>query len=318
MTDLPRYQDLPAAPHGGRSAWGLFGSDDNLGLVNLMTPERIAAGARLVRTGQVFSLDLPLGSVAPTLARSRGVPRHRVLHRTGTVGFDDVYDNFYPQASSQWDSLAHVGYWPGEMYNGATEDDVLAGSRNGIDHWARHGMAGRAVVLDVAGAMRDAGRPYPPGESVALGVEELELARRRAGVEFAPGDTILLHTGFAAWYLEQPQRAKDAMPANLAAPGVAHTEAVCEYLWNSHAAAIGSDTFAVEVWPPDPDPAARPMGFAHQVLIGQFGMALGELWWLQDLVNDCAADGVYEAFFVAAPLNAPGGIGSPANAVAIK
>jgi hypothetical protein len=47
-------------------------------------------------------------------------------------------------------------------------------------------------------------------------------------------------------------------------------------------------------------------------------MALGELWWLSDLAGDCAADGVYEMFLVSAPLNAPGGIGSPANAVAIK
>jgi hypothetical protein len=54
------------------------------------------------------------------------------------------------------------------------------------------------------------------------------------------------------------------------------------------------------------------------MLIGQFGMALGELWWLRDLAGDCAADGIYEMFLVSAPLNAPGGIGSPANAVAIK
>jgi hypothetical protein len=52
MTELPEYADLPPAPGGGRSAWGLFGPGDNLGLVNLMTPERIAAG--LVRRGQVF------------------------------------------------------------------------------------------------------------------------------------------------------------------------------------------------------------------------------------------------------------------------
>ena len=36
------------------------------------------------------------------------------------------------------------------------------------------------------------------------------------------------------------------------------------------------------------------------------------------LASDCAADGIYEMFLVSAPLNAPGGIGSPANAVAIK
>ena len=183
MTELPDYADLPAAPDGGRSAWGLFGTEDNLGLVNLMTPQRIAAAARLVRRGQVFCLDMPLGSVNPALAMFRGAPRHRVLHVPGTAGFDDVYDNFYPQASSQWDSLAHVGYAPDQMYNGATEEEVLAGTRNTIDHWARHGVAGRAVLLDVERAMQEAGRPYDPGDSSAIGVADLELARRqRRGV----------------------------------------------------------------------------------------------------------------------------------------
>ena len=51
MTELPSYAELPPAPRGGRSAWGLFGEGDNLGLVNLMTPERVAAAARLVRRG---------------------------------------------------------------------------------------------------------------------------------------------------------------------------------------------------------------------------------------------------------------------------
>jgi Putative cyclase len=201
-TGLPDYADLPAAAHGGRSAWGLFGADDNLGLVNLMTADRIAAAARLVRRGQVFCLDMPLGSISPALATFRGPPRHHVLHTPGTAGFDDVYDNFYPQASSQWDSLAHYGYAPDQLYNGATEAEVLAGTRNTIDHWARHGLAGRAVLLDVERALRAAGRPYDPGGPIALNVEDLELARRQAGVEYAPGDIILLHTGFAAWYVE--------------------------------------------------------------------------------------------------------------------
>ena len=89
MTELPDYADLPPAPNGGRSGWGLFGAGDNLGLVNLMTPERIAAAARLVRRGQVFCLDMPLGSVSPALATFRGAPRHHVLHQAGTAGFDD-------------------------------------------------------------------------------------------------------------------------------------------------------------------------------------------------------------------------------------
>jgi hypothetical protein len=318
MSDLPSYQDLPVASCGGRSAWRLFGPEDNLGLINLLTPERVVAAARLVRTGRMFPLDMPLGSVAPALARYRGAPRHTVLHRPGSVSFDDLYDNFYPQCSSQWDSLGHVGYAPGEFYNGATEAEVQAGTRNTIDHWARHGIAGRAVLLDIPRAMAESGLAYRPCESVALGVTELEIARRRTGLSFAVGDTILLHTGFAAWYAEQPAEVRDKLHGNVAAPGVAHTEAVCEYLWNTHAAAVASDTFGVEVWPNDVSPAVHPMGFLHQMLIGQFGMALGELWWLRDLADDCAADGVYESFLTSAPLNAPGGIGSPANAVAIK
>ena len=262
---------------------------------------------------------MPLGDVNPALAMFRGAPRHRVLHVPGTAGFDDVTDNFYPQASSQWDSLAHVGYAPDQMYNGATEEEVLAGTRNTIDHWARHGVAGRAVLLDVERAMREAGRPYDPGDSSAIGVADLELARRQAGVEFAPGDIIALHTGFARLVRGQPARVKHRLHGNPSAPGIEHSEAVCEYLWNSHAAAvIASDTYGVEVFPADMSARARPFGFLHNILIGQFGMALGELWWLSDLASDCAADGIYEMFLVSAPLNAPGGIGSPANAVAIK
>ena len=318
MAELPSYRDLPPAPRGGRSAWGLFGPDDNLGLINLLTPERVAAAASLVRSGRVFPLDIPFGSIRPALAQTRGTPRHTVLHEPGSVGFDDVYDNFYPQAASQWDSLGHVGYAPDEFYNGATEADVLAGSRNTIEHWARHGIAGRAVLLDVEAAMTEAGLPYHPGESIVIGVAELELARQRAGLDYQTGDILLLHTGFTRWYTEQPDRAKARMPARLTAPGLAQTEEICEYLWDSHAAAIGSDTFAVEVWPPDRTRPDDPMSFLHRMLIGQLGLALGELWWLADLAADCAADGRYEAFLVSAPFNAPGGIGSPPNAVAMK
>jgi kynurenine formamidase len=318
VTELPSYAELPPAPRGGRSAWGLFGPDDNLGLVNLMTPQRIAAAARLVRRGQVFCLDLPVGSISPALGPNRSPARHEVLHQRGTADFDDFYDSFYPQGDSQWDSLAHVGYAPDQMYNGVTEEEVLAGTRNTIEHWARHGLAGRAILLDIERAMRDAGRPYDPGSGIPIVAADLELARRQAGVEYAVGDIILMHTGFAAWYVRQTSDAKKRLRGNLAAPGIAHTEAVCEYLWNTHAAAVASDTVAVEVVPAEDTAEAHPFGFLHSILIGQFGMALGELWWLNDLAKDCEADGAHEAFLVSAPMNAPGGIGSPANAVAIK
>src|ERR1700728_15802 len=136
---LPAYDDLPLAPLGGRSAWGLFGPEDNIGLVNLLTAPRIAEAARLVRRGAMFSLNASLDHFNPPFGGHRGVPRHRVLHGRGEVAFDDVYDNFYPQVSSQWDALGHEGYTSDSFYNGATESDVFAGKRCTIEHWARHG-----------------------------------------------------------------------------------------------------------------------------------------------------------------------------------
>jgi hypothetical protein len=315
MKELPSYTDLPPAPDGARTAWGLFGPDDQLGLLNLLTADRIREAAQLVRRGALFPLNAPLDAFSPALAPTRGVPRHRVLHVPGSFGFDDVLDNFYPQASSQWDSLGHVGYRPDMYYNGATEEDIATGRRNTIDHWARRGIAGRAVVLDMPRSFAAAGRPYEPGTSTAFSVEDLEAARQQAGVEFHTGDILLLHTGFAAWYLSQPlaERARTARAGTT--PGIAHGEEMCAYVWDSHLAAIASDTYAVEVMPPD---RSSPTGFLHRVLIGQFGMALGELWWTEDLAADCAGDGVYEVFLASAPLHNPGGIGSSANALAIK
>jgi kynurenine formamidase len=313
--ELPDYRDLPAAPEGGRSAWGLFGADDDVGLLNLQTPARVAESARLIRTGKCFSLNAGIDSFRPTITPNRGVPRHHVLHSPGAVTVDDVYDNFYPQASSQWDSLGHAGYTSDSFYNGASLSDVVAGRRNTIEHWARRGIAGRAVLLDMGRTFADLKRPYDPGTSTAFSVDDVELARQRSGVQFRAGDVLLLHTGFAGWYLSQPAAERAKVPADIRTPGLAHSEDICEYLWDAHVAAVASDTFAVEVFPAD---RRTPMGFLHRVLIGQFGMALGELWWTEDLAADCEGDGVYEMFLTSAPLHAPGGIGSPANALAFK
>ncbi|HET6793462.1 MAG TPA: cyclase family protein, partial [Acidimicrobiales bacterium] len=236
--DLPPYDKLPEAPEGGRSAWGVFGADDSVGTFNLQTPERIAAAARLVKRGAVFPLDAPIDAFNPPLAMGRGAPRHTVVHRAGTFAYDDLYDNFFPQASSQWDSLGHVGYAADAFYNGATEADIDAGRRNTIDHWARRGIAGRAVLLDMVRTLADDGRAYDPGSSTAFSVADLELARQRAGVEYQPGDVLLVHTGFAAWYGEQPEMNRMGMPTRLTAPGIARSEEMCAYLWDSRISAI--------------------------------------------------------------------------------
>jgi kynurenine formamidase len=316
--NLPDYDELPLAPNGGRSGWAVFGAEDRLGLVNLLTPARAAAAARLVRRGANFPLDVSLGTFSPPLNSARGNPRHHVIEPTGGFGFDDVWDNVYPQAGSQWDSLSHIGYSREVYYNGITADDIISGRGNTIDHWAEHGMTGRGILLDIPAAMRSLGRTYDPGTTTEFGAAELETARKIAGIDYQPGDIILLHTGFTHWYAEQPNSIRRQLPRDLHAPGLEHSEDICRYLWNTHAAAIASDTFAVEAWPADTNPEAAPFGLIHRMLIGSFGMALGELWWLHDLAQDCAHDGIYEGLLVSTPTRAPGGIGSAANAVFLK
>ncbi len=152
LNNLPSYAELSEredAPKG--SAWGLFGKDDQLGTVNLLTAERVAAAAQLVRKGTVFSLNLPLHLPDPPLFDRRRY-QHTIRRYEGRAGHDDHLDSFYLQASSQWDSLAHIGHVRHGLYNGTQTEEVTGeeGSKNGVDHWARRGIVGRGVLLDVA------------------------------------------------------------------------------------------------------------------------------------------------------------------------
>jgi hypothetical protein len=313
---LPTFDELPAV--GGapaQSGWWMFGKDDQVGMFNLQTAERVVEAARLVRKGEVFSLNWELELPSPPLY-GRGAVRHTILG-TGP-GRDDVLDNFFPQASSQWDSLVHVGHFEHGFYNGVREDEITGqpGARGGIENWARRGLAGRGVLLDVAAYLAAQGRPLDCRETYRISVEELEGCRASQGVEIRPGDVLIVHTGWVGWYHEQSEAVRREISniINLRTPGVAAGEDMARYLWNMHVSAVAGDAPAFEAWPP----TAASGGFLHQYIIGLFGMAIGEMWDLRALAASCAADGVYEFLLTSAPLNKLGGIGSPPNALAIK
>jgi len=314
-TSLPDYRSLPRTADGVGSAWGLFGPGDSTGLVHLLTAERVRSAVSSVRTGTVFPLDLPVGYVTPSLFQ-RGTARHTVIERRPGRGLDDALDNYYPQSGSQWDSLGHAPYAPDVFYGGATAAEVKRGERNTIDHWARHGMAGRGILLDLADVVAERGGP---GASVALTVADFERALAATGLTVEPGDVLLFRTGFTAWYAEQTADVRERMGVRggLSAAGIEHSEEMAAFLWDLHIAGIASDAPAVEVFPPDNTPEGEPFGNMHRILIGQFGLALGELWQLDALAAHCRARAAHDFLLVSAPLNVPGGIGSPANAVAI-
>ena len=48
----PAFQSLPLRPDGPRgNAWGLFGEHDEMGMLNLLTPENTAAAAKEIVEG---------------------------------------------------------------------------------------------------------------------------------------------------------------------------------------------------------------------------------------------------------------------------
>jgi kynurenine formamidase len=317
MSDLLTYDELPPAPGGGRSAWGLFGPDD-VGRLSAVTPDVTRAAAQLVQTGEVFPLDLPLDFFAPPLFERSPLEITTKVASEGRA-LDEVYNGFNPQASSQWDALSHVAYDTDAFYNGASLDQILQEGRNSVASLAEHGIATRGVLLDLERTAASEGRTYDPGSSHAFSVDDLEKARIAAGVDLRPGDVLVLRTGFTRWYegLGPEERVQAADRTVLKACGVEHTEDMARYLWNSGAVAVASDCPSFEVWPMDRSDEAFPFGMLHRLLLAQFGMAIGELWALDAVADWCEQSGRHEFFLTSAPLNSPGGIGSPANALAI-
>lgn len=114
ITMIPKYFQMPdfdclpldkTGPPG--NAWGLFGPDDNLGRLNLLTPEVVKAAASEIREGVRISLDWPLNK--PVLINGfRQRYEHMILHQPPMAMNDDAV-SFNTQCSTQWDGFRHYG-----------------------------------------------------------------------------------------------------------------------------------------------------------------------------------------------------------------
>jgi kynurenine formamidase len=309
---IPSYDELPVragAPEG--SAWGVFGDRDEVGTINLLTPGRVRAAAESIKTGKVFALNLPIDIPNPPLF-TRQAHRHTVKEFPPPTNFvlDDYLDNFYPQASSQWDALAHVKHPVHGAYNGIPDHEMTGrgGTRLGIDNLARRGIAGRGVLADIGRHYAKVGKSidYTKPESIPLEDE---------GVELQAGDILLIRIGWTKFYLSASAHIKEELSKETVVPGIEGTERTARWLWDNHLAAVASDSPALEALPKT---AGNEMEFLHFHMLAFFGMPIGEMWNLEGLAEECADDGNYDFFLTSAPLNIPGGVGSPPNALAIK
>ncbi len=316
---LPDFDALPVKPgNPPNSAWGLWGEDDEVGTLNLLTEERVLAAAGLVRTGKIFALNWELELPDPPFFRREKL-RHQIKRMPGRLVNEDVYHDFNTQSSSQWDGLTHYGNTPHQaFYNGVIAADITGqpGTRNGIQVWARRGIAGRGVLLDYARWAEANGIALQPNTRQEIPVNHLEAVAQAQGLTFQTGDILVVRTGWMKWYLEQDQAGRteyaDQMPPQVM--GVAQGDETLRFLWNNHFAAVASDNVAFEAFPAIPGMAP----FMHQTLLPLWGMPIGEMFYLEALADDCAQDKRYEFFLTSAPLNKLGGVASPPNALALK
>jgi kynurenine formamidase len=325
----PTYEKLSErtdAPPG--SSWGVFGDSDDYGTLNFLTPDRVRAAAECVKRGAVFSLDFPLDAF-PGPFRWRSAPQHTIFNvgsrADGTSGpvsepsmyLDDEIDGLYLQSTSHVDALRHCAHPDHGFYDGVPRSDMVPGNpRLGIGRWAERGIVGRGVLADIARLRQAQGRPLNHVESETFGPALIEETLAEQGTELRPGDMLLLHTDCIR-HLER--FAQDDAAAHHNA-GIEPTRRMVSWLWDHQISLIASDNVAVE----SSQGSARSefgegrAGRLHAQLIALLGMAIGELWNLRPLAEDCAATSMYEFLLVVKPLHLAGGVGSPANATAIK
>lgn len=311
--EVPRYDELPLnETMGMRTSWGVFGADDEAGTVNHLGHDAYRRGAACIKTGAVHCLSLPLDLPDPPWTPRRTRYEHHVYFSKRNSQ-DDYIDNFQLQGSSQWDGLRHYRAREFGFYNGLTEQDAGAGgTRLGIDVWARRGIIGRGVLLDVAGYLAAQGTPIDPRAGVGIEASTLEAVAEAQGSPLEPGDILLVRTGYMQAYLAATPAERVGFAEQRDCPGLSAGEETARFLWDNMLAAVAADNPAVENVP-----GSREKGSLHQRLIPMLGFAIGEFFTFETLAAACAERGDYTCFFVSVPLNLPGGVGSPANAVAI-
>ena len=284
--------------------WGRWGDDDQKGAVNMVTDQKRAAAARLVRTGKAVSLSrefpkLPAGN-NPTPAIH--YMKRNLRGEAGGSAVDYYGISYHGTATTHLDALCHVWDHNG-MWNGADPMDVITfdGAEWGsIEQW-QEGIITRGVLLDVP---KHRGEPYVTQESPVHGWELEDIAREQ-GVAMEPGDALVVYSGREKWN-------EGGNP-----------------LWGSdrdlrpglHASClrfIKESDCCVLVWDMmDHTPNGYDVPWSVHGAIFAYGIGLLDNALLEPLAETCAQGGRYEFMLTINPLRVVGGTGSPVNPVAL-
>jgi kynurenine formamidase len=290
------------------SNWGRWGEDDERGALNLLTPDRIAAAARLVSEGETVTLSRALdtrsGLDNPEPAEHHMTMLTDIDIGSGTLRFgkDYVGVDYHNDTHSHLDALCHVAF-DGTLYNGRPSASITSeGATTNTVEVLKNGLVGRGVLLDVP---RLRGVPWlEPGEHVR--VRDLEQAERAQGVEVGCGDILLVRTGHTRRLTELGRWDTAGAKAGL-------HPAAARYLSDREVAVLGCDSNS-DTAPSTTEGVGFPI---HALALNAMGIHLLDYLQFEDLVPVCERFDRWEFLFTAAPLRIVGGTGSPLNPTAI-
>jgi hypothetical protein len=331
------------------SNWGDFGADDQLGRLNLITPEHRRKAAAEVREGLAFCLSLPLDCPRVPLNLRRHPPQIGYAMRDGEPVMNYPYGRAFPgmkqavcddtatlslQYSTQWDSLCHIGCLydadgSGEeritYYNGYRAHDHVRGPVDYLhDAKAVDGPYGAQALgieriaetgLQTRGVMIDL-YAHVGLEAVAVGYEQLMRILEADRVEVEPGDVLCFRTGLDRALLRQYADPSLPVDAHRCAGLDGFDDRLLRWIDESGAVALVADNEAVEVMPDfqrhAPDGIRVPL---HHLCLFKLGIPLGEFFLLSDLADWLRANSRSRFLFTAPPLRLPGAVGSPVTGV---
>ncbi|KZT11176.1 uncharacterized protein LAESUDRAFT_754864 [Laetiporus sulphureus 93-53] len=327
LKQLPTFDELPNFHDFTGCAWDVWGKDDELGTINLLTEDVVREAAKEIKLGKSICLNWPVNFPNKPLFH-RQQPHWEIWSKGPGVNDDAIHIN--TQSGTQWDGLRHFGVHKYDVFYQNTPSEffqrghiVISDPDNvdrqlikyGIHNWAQHGISGRGVLLDIVRYYTDTeaggALPYDPWTTYGISVDVLQDCARRQGVTFRWGDILLLRVGFMRRFYAATQEERDDLGSGKqeTLAGIEQSEDMKRFLWNNHFAAVASDQPAIESWPPKGP-------HMHQTLLALWGMPIGEFFDLEALSKACAEAGRYTFFFSSWPLNVLGGVASPPNAAA--
>lgn len=283
-----------------------FGAKDTLGAVNRLSPAGVLAAVKLVKTGKVYRLGVETGPASPAYPpRNYKITILQLEDGTGTpwgdnklTSNDDLLQTWVG-IGSQIDGLGHIGI-NHVYYNGVPAKDFV--KVTGLTTFSISDVppiVTRGVLLDFV-ALQGKGMLKA---GAAINRAEIKAAAKAQGVSIQPGDVVILHTGWLA------MATRDSAAFIKGEPGLGIDGA--EYLAKAGVVAVGADTFALEVIPPETKGQAFPV---HQELIPKNGIYILENMDTRELAQDKA----YEFLFVLGQPRLVGGVQAIINPIAIR